>query len=183
MMPIQHPTAKVISWYMLMKILSILFNHYLKQFQSYKKSCYERMRNFKNLGLPIFYVPNRFFSTRWHLRYSGCWLLWLLGGCGLGGFQLDLFEALFLWELRSAGSLPRLGLRHQRLSKANLPGGVQQITAYTQAGEVVGSACGSLSTARRPTTMWGAVSMIRPKSTPKFSSRRRSLCTSAVFMR
>lgn len=79
-----------------MKILSILFNHYLKQFQSYKKSCYERMRNFKNLGLPIFYVSNRFFSTRWHLRYSGCWLLWLLGGCGLGGFQLDLFEALFL---------------------------------------------------------------------------------------
>ncbi len=59
------------------------------------------------------------------------------GGCGLGGFQLDLFEALFLWELRSAGSLPRLGLRHQRISKANLPGGVQQITAYTQAGEVV----------------------------------------------
>ena len=61
-------------------------------------------------------MPNRFFSTRWHLRYSGCWLLWLLGGCGLGGFQLDLFEALFLWKLRSAGSLPRSGLRHQRLS-------------------------------------------------------------------
>lgn len=47
----------------------------------------------------------------------------------------------------------------------------------------VGNACGSLSTVKRPTIMWGAASTIRPKSTPKFLLKKRNLCKSENFMR